>query len=152
MLTRKPFTRDIILLENIEAVSANIIEQMREDVLQRFRRNGAVVGISGGIDSSVCFALTVRAFGPDKVLGVMLPEKDSSPDSEMLARALAAKFGAKAVKEEITGALAGFGCYMKRDEAVKRVFPEYDPAKWTMKIGSGKAGSSVTCHPFFISQ
>ena len=105
MSTRKPFTKDIILLENVEAVVTNIIEQMREDVLQRFKRNGAVVGISGGIDSSVCFALAARAFGPEKVLGVMLPEKDSSPDSEMLARELAAKFGVKAIKEEITGAL-----------------------------------------------
>ena len=127
MSTRKPFTKDIILLENVEAVVTNIIEQMREDVLQRFKRNGAVVGISGGIDSSVCFALAARAFGPEKVLGIMLPEKDSSPDSEMLARELAAKFGVKAIKEEITGALSGFGCYERRDEAVKRVFPEYDP-------------------------
>jgi len=86
MSTRKPFTKDIILLENVAAVVDNIIGQMRGDVLQRFKRNGAVVGISGGIDSSVCFALAAKAFGPEKVLGVMLPEKDSSPDSEMLAR------------------------------------------------------------------
>ena len=105
MSKRKPFTKDIILLENVEACCSNIVEQMRQDILHRFKRNGAVVGISGGIDSSVCFALAAKAFGPEKVLGVMLPEKDSSPDSEMLARELAAKFGVKAIKEEITGAL-----------------------------------------------
>ncbi|MFZ2340677.1 MAG: NAD(+) synthase [Bacteroidales bacterium] len=149
MSTRRPFTKDIILLENVEAVVTNIIEQMREDVLQRFKRNGAVVGISGGIDSSVCFALAARAFGPEKVLGVMLPEKDSSPDSEILARELAAKFGVRAIKEEITGALSGFGCYERRDEAVKRVFPEYDPATWKMKIGVRQSGLFSNLPPIF---
>jgi len=149
MSTRNPFAKDIILLENVEAVVANIIEQIREDVLQRFKRNGAVVGISGGIDSSVCFALAARAFGPENVLGVMLPEKDSSPDSEMLARELAAKFGVKAIKEEITGALSGFGCYERRDEAVKRVFPEYDPATWKMKIGVRQSGLFSNLPPVF---
>jgi len=149
MSTLKPFTKDIILLENVEAVVANIIEQMREDVLRRFKRNGAVVGISGGIDSSVCFALAAKAFGPEKVLGVMLPEKDSNPDSEMLARELAGKFGVKAIKEEITGALSGFGCYERRDEAVKRVFPEYDPATWKMKIGVRQSGLFSNLPPVF---
>lgn len=149
MSTLKPFTRDIILLENVEEVVTNIIEQMREDVLHRFKRNGAVVGISGGIDSSVCFALAAKAFGPEKVLGVMLPEKDSSPDSEMLARELAAKFGVKAIKEEITGALSGFGCYERRDEAVKRVFPEYDPKTWKMKIGVRQSGLFSNLPPIF---
>jgi NAD+ synthase len=149
MSTRKPFTKDIILLENVAAVVDNIIGQMRGDVLQRFKRNGAVVGISGGIDSSVCFALAAKAFGPEKVLGVMLPEKDSSPDSEMLARELASKFGVKAIKEEITGALSGFGCYERRDEAVKRVFPEYDPASWKMKIGVRQSGLFSNLPPIF---
>lgn len=149
MSNNKPFTKDIILLTDIEQVVNNIVEQMRQDILHRFRRNGAVVGISGGIDSSVCFALAAKAFGPEKVLGVMLPEKDSSPDSEMLARKLAATFGVKAIKEEITGALSGFGCYERRDEAVKRVFPEYDPAKWKMKIGVRQSGLFSNLPPIF---
>ena len=110
MPSKKPFSKDIILFENVQPVVDNIIEQLRADVLLRFKRYGAVVGISGGIDSSVCLALAARAFGPDKVLGIMLPEKDSSPESELLARELAARFGVKAIKEEITGALSGFGC------------------------------------------
>jgi len=108
-----------------------------------------VAGISGGIDSSVCFALAAKAFGPDRVLGVMLPEKDSSPESEMLARELGAKFGVKIIKEEITDALSGFGCYERRDEAVKRVFPEYDPADWKMKIGVRQSGLFSNLPPIF---
>jgi NAD+ synthase len=149
MSNKKPFTKDIILLDDLEHVVSNIVDQLRQDILHRFKRNGAVVGISGGIDSSVCFALAAKAFGPEKVLGVMLPEKDSSPDSEMLARELAAKFGIKAIKEEITGALSGFGCYERRDEAVKRVFPEYDPLKWKMKIGVRQSGLFSNLPPIF---
>ncbi len=149
MSNRNPFTKDIILLDNIDHVISNIVEQMRQDILHRFKRYGAVVGISGGIDSSVCFALAAKAFGPEKVLGVMLPEKDSSPDSEILARELAYKFGVKAIKEEITGALTGFGCYDRRDEAVKRVFPEYDPKTWKMKIGVRQSGLFTNLPPVF---
>ncbi len=149
MPAKKPFSRDIILLENIEEVVNNIVEQLREDILHRFKRHGAVVGISGGIDSSVCLALAAKAFGPEKVLGIMLPEKDSSPDSEMLARDLAARFGVKAIKEEITGALSGYGCYERRDEAVKHVFPEYDPKSWKMKIGVRQNGLFTNIPPIF---
>jgi NAD+ synthase len=149
MNARKPFSRDIILMNDLEYVVNQITEKMREDILGRFKRNGAVVGISGGIDSSVCMALAAKAFGPDKVLGIMLPERDSSPDSEMLARELAARFSVKAIREEITGALTGFGCYERRDEAVKRVFPEYDPKTWKMKIGVRQSGLFNNLPPVF---
>lgn len=149
MPARKPFSKDIILLENVEKAVENIIEQLRADVLHRFKRHGAVLGISGGIDSSVCMALAAKAFGPDKVLGIMLPERDSSPDSEILAKELAAKFGVKAIREEITGALSGFGCYERRDEAVRRIFPDYDPKKWKMKIGIRQSGLFTNIPPVF---
>ena len=145
----KPFSKDIIILDNVEEVVSRIVAKLREDISQNFRRNGAVVGISGGIDSSVCMALAAEAFGPHKVLGIMLPEKDSSPDSEMLARELADKFGVKAIKEEITSALSGFGCYERRDEAVSRVFPEYDPKTYKMKIGIRQSGLFTSLPPMF---
>jgi len=149
MTLRKPFSKDIILLDNIEYVVNQIVDKLREDVLHNIKRNGAVVGISGGIDSSVCLALSAKAFGPEKVLGIMLPEKDSSPDSEILARELAGKFGVKAIKEEITSALSGFGCYTRRDEAVKRIFPEYDPKTFKMKIGVRQSGLFNNLPPIF---
>ncbi len=148
-MNKKPFSKDIILLDNIEEVVNEIVGKLRDDVLHKIRRNGGVVGISGGIDSSVCLALSARAFGPDKVLGIMLPEKDSSPDSEMLARELAEKFGVKAIKEEITPPLSGFGCYNRRDEAVKRVFPEYDPLTYKMKIAVKESGLYSNLPPVF---
>lgn len=149
MPSKRPFSKDIILLENIEAAAGRIVEKMKDDVLHVMKRNGGVIGISGGIDSSVCFALAVKAFGSDKVTAIMLPEKDSSPDSEKLAKDLAVKFGVKAIKEDITPALTGFGCYERRDEAVKRVFPEYAPETHKMKIGIKQSGLFSNLPPVF---
>jgi len=73
METRKPFSKDIILLRDPEAVVKEITTKLQKDVLVDFKRNGAVVGISGGIDSSACLALSVKAFGADKVLGIIMP-------------------------------------------------------------------------------
>ena len=140
MCPKKPFSKDIIILDNVESVVNKITEKLREDVSQILKRNGAVVGISGGVDSSVCLALAIKAFGPEKVLGLMMPEKDSNPESELLARELADKFGVNTVKEDITPALIGYKCYERRDDAVKRVFPEYDPANYKMKIGVNESG------------
>jgi len=149
MKSRNPFSKDIILLKNVETTVDEIINKLRQDVLITLKRKGAVVGISGGIDSSVCLALSVKAFGADKVLGIIMPEKDSSPESEELALKLAGKFGVKTVKEEITDALNGFKCYERRDEAVKRVFPEYDPRSYKMKIGIRKSGLFNNLPPVF---
>jgi len=105
-----------------------IVGFLRQNVRQNMRRGG-VVGISGGIDSAVILALAIRAFGAAKVVAVMMPDKDSDPISERLARDLAAKFGIQPLLEDITRALEGFDCYRRRDEAIRRVFPEYDAAK-----------------------
>ncbi len=149
MNQHKPFSKDIIHLDNVEHVVNEITNKLRDDVLQKLKRHGGVVGISGGIDSSVCLALAAKAFGPEKVLGIMMPEKDSSPDSEILAKELADKFGVRTLKEDITPALSGFACYGRRDEAVKRVFPEYDPSDYKMKIGVRDTGLFNNLPPVF---
>ncbi len=110
-----------------EKESQRIIKLLQETVRKNMRRYGAVVGISGGIDSSVVLALCVRAFGSDHVLGIMMPEKESSPESREIASMLAENFGVVSFLEEITSVLTAFGCYQERDKAVRRLFPEYDP-------------------------
>src|SRR5215813_1919590 len=105
-----------------------IVAFIQKTVRQNMRR-GAVVGISGGIDSAVVLALSVKAFGPERVVAVMMPDKDSDHVSEVYARELAAKFGVEPLLEDITAALQGFDCYRRRDDAIRRVFPEYDAAK-----------------------
>jgi len=119
------FTKDSIKLDAAKAVE-EISAKLKEDVVKKLKKRGAVVGISGGIDSSIVLALCAKTFGPDKVLGVMMPEFDSNPDSKELATELANKFGVETIVEDMTDAVRGFGCYRRRDEAIKSVFPEFN--------------------------
>ena len=144
------FHKDVLKI-NSAAVADELVANLKRDVRQTLRRSGAVVGISGGLDSSVVLALSVRAFGPKRVLGVMMPEKDSSEDSLVLARKLADRFGVETVVEEMTDALAGFGCYARRDEAIRRVFPEYD-SSYQAKISlPGNVLDSDALNVFYLT-
>jgi len=126
------FTRRSLELDAAREVE-RIVQFLQENVQHKLHRQGAVLGISGGIDSSVVLALCVRAFGAQRVIGILLPERESSPESAELAHLLAKQFDVQTVTEDITAALEGAGCYRRRDEAVKRVFPEFEP-NWKSKI------------------
>jgi NAD+ synthase len=147
---KNEFSKDMLIIQNIESEVNRITEKLRSDMQNTLKRKGAVVGISGGIDSSVTLALSVRAYGSEKVLGIMLPEKDSSSESKSLALNLAAKYGVQTLEENITGALEGFGCYKRRDEAVSNVFPEYNPSDYKMKISLNQGGISHNLPPLFM--
>jgi NAD+ synthase len=109
-----------------EAVTNSLCDTILHQIRGTLKKSGAVVGISGGIDSSLVAALCTKALGPNKVLGVMMPEKDSAGESRELAEKLAAKFGFETIVENISSGLAGMGCYQRRDEAINSVFPEYN--------------------------
>lgn len=139
------FHKDILKINDVEALVVKITNKLREDLFGKLRKTGGVIGLSGGIDSSVTMALAVRALGAENILGVMMPEKDSSPDSLDLASLLADKFNVSTLVEDITGALDGYKCYDRRDRAVREVVPEYDPLTHKMKIGiqQSKPGSML---------
>ncbi|MBN2170457.1 MAG: NAD(+) synthase [Candidatus Krumholzibacteriota bacterium] len=121
------FHRDVLKID-AERASEELAAKLSEQIVHRLHRQGAVVGVSGGIDSATVAALCCKALGPERVLGVAMPEKDSSPESYELARELAAQYGFTLILEDLEPALAGLGCYPRRDEAVARVFPDYTPA------------------------
>jgi NAD+ synthase len=98
---------------------------MREGVFKELKRKGVVVGLSGGIDSSAVAALSVHALGADRVVGIFMPEADSSADSLRLGQQLADKLGIRTFKEDISGILQGAECYRRRDEAIRAVVPHY---------------------------
>jgi NAD+ synthase len=119
-------------LDPAEAVEG-IVAGLREAVHGTLRKRGAVLGLSGGVDSSVCAALCARAFGPERVLGVLMPEADSAPETIALSRLAAESTRISTALEEITPILDAVGCYRRRDDAFRRVIPEYG-AGWKAKI------------------
>jgi NAD+ synthase len=115
-----------------ERAIARITVRLREQVGQEMHRSGGVVALSGGIDSSVCAALAVRAFGNRRVLGLALPERESDPESLALARRVADHLGIQLLVEDITPVLEAAGCYARRDAAIGAVVP-YGPG-WRSKL------------------
>ena len=131
------------------AEAERIAGSLRAQVLKRLRRKGLVVGLSGGVDSSVVAALGVRAFGSGNVLGVFMPEQDSDPESLRLGREVAASLGVDTVLEDITPILLAAGCYRRRDEHIRRLFPQYGPG-WRSKVVLRKAGATAGYNVFHL--
>ena len=118
------FHKDILKLDSkseIERICEFIQQELRD-----MKRDGIVVGLSGGIDSALCAALCVKAIGKDKVFGLILPEKESSPVSAEYAAKHAQDLGIETETVDITPTLEAFGTYRKRDDVIRGVFPEYD--------------------------
>ena len=126
------FSRDVLGIDPAAATS-RIEAALREQVLGTLKRRGLVVGLSGGVDSSVVAALAVRALGRDKVLALFMPERDSSPDALRLGRLVAEGLGVETVLEDVAPMLAGAGCYARQTAAVRRLVPEYGPG-WRSKL------------------
>ena len=122
-----------VLELDLSAEADRIARRVREILSRDLSRRGLVVAMSGGIDSSVCAALAVRAVGKDKVFGLLLPELDSSSGSGDRGRQLATHLGIECERVDIAPTLAAIGCYRWRDEAIRRVFPDYD-GSWKNKI------------------
>jgi len=116
-----------------EQVTAEIAAAMESAVAQRMRKRGVVLGLSGGVDSSVCAALCARALGPERVLALLMPERESSPDSLELGRLAAESAGITVLIEDISGVLDAAGCYSRRDDAIRTLIPEYGDG-WRCKV------------------
>ncbi|WP_439625490.1 NAD(+) synthase [Shinella sp.] len=110
-----------------------IIGWMRERLRLDLRKRGLVLGLSGGIDSSLCAALAVRALGAKNVFALFMPENDSDPESLRLGRSVAQTFGIDSILEDIGPSLAAMGCYERRDAFIREAVPEYR-AGWASKI------------------
>ncbi len=131
-MTTQNFSADSLKIDYAQAAD-KIAAAMREHVLRHFRKKGVVVALSGGIDSSTVAGLSVRALGPERVLGLLMPERDSAAETLPLSQQLARHLGIATVHEDITGILESVGCYRRRDEAIRLVVPQYGPG-WKSKI------------------
>ena len=118
---------------DIDKEVENISAKLRKVLSQNLRRRGFVVAISGGIDSSVSASLAVKALGPDRVFGILMPEQDSSSNSLKRGKALAEHLGIKYEVKDIAPVLEALGCYDWRDSAIQKTIPEYGEG-WKNKI------------------
>lgn len=85
-----------------------LVRFLQDEVVARrgFRR--ALVGLSGGVDSTVTAALAVRALGRENVIGVSMPHRSSSPQSTEHARLAAETLGIRLETVDITGAVDAY--------------------------------------------
>jgi NAD+ synthase len=116
-----------------ELAVSQITTALRAQLASTLKRRGLVVGMSGGIDSSVCAALAVRAVGPKRVLGLFMPERESDPESLLIARSFANELGIESTTEDIAPILEGAECYRRRNDAIRRVLPEFGD-DWGCKL------------------
>ena len=101
------------------------IARFIKDYVEKSKAKGVVLGLSGGIDSSTVAALSAQAVGGHKVLGVMLPERETYNVKDIkYARLVAEKFGLKTETIDITNTLQAF----------YNSTPIFDPAD---KLGKG---------------
>ena len=107
----------------IERISSFI----RNSLAVNLKRRGTIIALSGGIDSSVTAALCVKALGPQRVIGLLMPEQHSSGDSSRLAILLASHLGIQYIQHDITSILEATGCYKRQDEAIQATIPQYKP-------------------------
>jgi NAD+ synthase len=105
-------------------------------------RRGAVLGVSGGVDSSVCAALCVRAVGADRVLGLRMPERDIGGDAADVALRVCDALGIRTILEPITTTLESLGCYQRRDDVIRSVVADYQPS-WRHKLVRSAPGGVV---------
>ena len=135
------FSNDVLKLD-LEPTAAELASSLRDAVLKTLRRRGIVVAVSGGIDSACVAALAVRALGPARVFGLLLPERDSSGESTAYGRKLCEKLGIAFELHDIAPALEAVGCYARRDAAVRSVFPRFEPGMpWKIAMHGDRMGS-----------
>jgi len=113
-----------LALDTAAAVE-RIAQTSRELVHGVLRRHGAVVAVSGGIDSAVCVALCARAFGPGHVLALSLPDRHSSAESSSLARELCSRLGVELLTEPIDPIVEAAGCFRYQLESLREIYPGY---------------------------
>jgi len=117
------FHKDVLQIDCQEEIN-RITDFIRQQTLA-MRREGIVVGISGGVDSALIASLCVEALGKDKVFGLILPEKESNPVSSEYARKMAEKLDIRTETVDITSVLSGLGTYSRRNTDIKKILPDY---------------------------
>ncbi len=144
------FSKDVLQLD-VEARAAALAAGLRDAVQRRLRRRGVVVAVSGGVDSACVAALATRALGAGRVLALLLPERDSSPESTRYGRAQCEALGIEHQLQDIAPALEAAGCYRLREEALRSVFPGFTPdMPWKLVMHGDRLNVDTLNVPFAV--
>jgi NAD+ synthase len=128
----RELTYDALRID-LDATTERIAAFIRRSVFEKLHKKGAVVGVSGGIDSALVTALCVRALGKEHVVALLMPERHSSPETLALSTSVATSQGLDPVLEEISAPLEALGCYTRQDDSIRSVIADYG-AGWRSKI------------------
>ena len=108
------YNKDILKIDCKNEIE-NICSFIKQQTIT-MKRDGIVIGLSGGIDSALCAKLCVKTLGKEKIFGLILPEKESNIISAEYAKKQAEKLDIETETIDITSTLEGFGTYEKRDK------------------------------------
>jgi NAD+ synthase len=135
-----PFSPSVLEIDAPRAIE-HITRTLRAQCASLHKR-GLVLGVSGGIDSSVCAALAAHAVGAHRVRALLMPGRNSSPSSLDKGTLVCARLGIRHEVRPIGPALEALGCYAARDAAIAGVFPRYVPGdRYKIVVAEGVASS-----------
>ena len=117
---------ELIKIENIETKINEVTKFIKNEVFEIYQKKGVVIGLSGGIDSAITAALCTKSIGSEKILGLILPEKESDVNSKNLALQIAEKYNIDTKTIDITNILESFGVYENKEKIVKQKFLNYN--------------------------
>ena len=117
---------DFLQIKDLETTVNSITYFIKNEVFEKFQKSGAVLGLSGGIDSAVTCGLCVKSLNPEKILGLIMPERESDPQSQETAENVGKEFNIETKVVDITNILESFGVYEKKENIVKEKFPDFD--------------------------
>ena len=117
---------DFLKLRNIKSDVENMCTFLQGEIFVKSQKSGAIVGLSGGIDSTVTMALCAKALGSEKTLGLTMFEKESSSSNKDLINEIAQNYDIKIENIDITPILDSFGVYSYRENIVKEKFPDFN--------------------------
>jgi len=134
---------DFLQIKDVGRTISSIEKFVKEEILNEFQRKGAVIGISGGVDSAVMASICTRSINPNQVLGLIMPEKESDPSSEIFAKKIANQLNIETKVIDITSILESFGVYENKENIIKEKFSNFNNnCMYSVRVPS-KFGNSV---------
>lgn len=100
-------------------------------------RDGIIVPLSGGLDSSTVLGLCARAVGPDRVTALLMPEGQGNPEAARFSRIAARHFHVRTLTRDITPLLVFLGTYNFILSAVPVYWMQGRVARWFMARTQG---------------